>query len=385
MSRGYVFCVLQLSRRCMGTSRKMFGRAGKILPLMFTSACRHLSRIKLCRYSTYTMPPLEWTNPNCFLKQSAGSWVPYEITPEKEELITGGDSKAKIKLQEVLLFIYLKKERGDTLPTRVSVNEFKELLCLDEKDRDYFLQCVYHRVENTKKHKKSKFLEKSGEHKPTLQDPHSFLKYTLTNNTLFSPETLSISHRSHHDCSNLATGLSHGQKVVFDCSFETHMNYRQLRRVASELNYAIKVNRTQRRPFGFYFCNLDMDGQLIQHLRRMNKSFGFDLPVYLDTSSYLDLFFRSDIVYLSPHVPHELEYDPADIYVIGAVNSDERLSSKKAAFDKVRCACLPLGFGQVVKQSSVLSIPDTLASILVKKNTGVWGHSRRLDKQLMHL
>lgn len=177
---------------------------------------------------------------------------------------------------------------------------------------------------------------------------------------------------------------------MFDCAYDKYMSYAQLRQTAKELNDCIRINRRSRRPFGLYFCNIQNDDRLLQHLHRLNPSLSYDVPIHVHTGSYLDLFYRysvymrnvgfcisvcfiilrrsnyiasmiysGDIVYLTPYVKRELEYRPDEVYVLGALTfSEGNLSVKRAIQDGVRCAKLPLGYYQLLNQTSVLGIKE---------------------------
>ena len=62
---------------------------------------------------------------------------------------------------------------------------------------------------------------------------------------------------------------------------------------------------------------------------------------------------------MSPHVNKELEYHPDDVYILGAISQHkEPLSLKKAQYEGIRCARLPVGFQQWVRGNRTLSIHE---------------------------
>lgn len=73
-------------------------------------------------------------------------------------------------------------------------------------------------------------------------------------------------------------------------------------------------------PFDLHYCNFN-DGVLKQYLKRQIPILEEPtFPLSLHKESYLDLFDKEQLVYLTPHCKETIEkYDHDAIYIIGAI------------------------------------------------------------------
>jgi ribonuclease P protein 1 len=110
-----------------------------------------------------------------------------------------------------------------------------------------------------------------------------------------------------------------------------------------------------------------------------------DFPINITEKSYLDLFPKENIVYLTPHCREELrEFDHDAIYIIGAMvdkGNSEPLSLAKAKREGLKMAKLPLdkylmwGSGR----SKTLTLNQIMRILLDVRTTGSW------EKALQHV
>ena len=95
----------------------------------------------------------------------------------------------------------------------------------------------------------------------------------------------------------------------------------------------------------------------------------------MSTSSYLDLFPREKIVYLTPHCNQVLEgYDPDSVYIVGALvdkTTREPLSLAKAKRDGVKMRTLPLDYLSF-KGDKLLSLNAMMAILVDMRVEGDW-------------
>lgn len=141
--------------------------------------------------------------------------------------------------------------------------------------------------------------------------------------------------------------MQFGEKLIFDCSYDQHMTNREAKNAAKQLMLSFAANRKHREPFDLHFCNTNFSSETMMQLERhiptlRNKEF----PLNLYEGSYVDLFPKNQLVYLTPHC-HDvlLEYDPDMIYIIGAMvdkSNKEPLSLAKAKELNLKMARLPL-------------------------------------------
>ncbi|XP_034243527.1 tRNA methyltransferase 10 homolog C-like isoform X2 [Thrips palmi] len=288
---------------------------------------------------------------------------PYIIPEQMENFITGGDPQAKMKLQAVLLLMAFMRERGEKLPEILDSQNFLEMIECSEHEVYKLIEMYnFHSNKNTLsvKIKNDKKLKRN-----SVNHKESSLANAMNNSLLFP---ISKIDQSHYYNTNLIQGLLFGQQIVFDCAFDDYMTLIEIKTTAKHLNDCIRHNRRSLRPFGLNFCNVESNGKLLRHLKLHNPSIENDLPVNLYTSSYLDVFRKEDIVYLSPFVHREFEYHPHDVYVLSALSNNNPLCVKKARKEGVRCFKLPLGFYEM-KRRSRLSINEAFKKLLLKKDT----------------
>lgn len=110
-------------------------------------------------------------------------------------------------------------------------------------------------------------------------------------------------------------------KIVFDCSYEDHMTSSEIHNCAKQLTIAFARNRSHDNPMCLYFCNLNKNGllKLFFH-RNMPNLMDDDFPAFVTSQSYLELFPKNQLVYLTPHCRTDMtEYDPDTVYIIGAM------------------------------------------------------------------
>lgn len=172
-----------------------------------------------------------------------------------------------------------------------------------------------------------------------------------------------------------------GQTLVYDLDYESEMSQRELVNAAEQLQEAYGANRVHPDPFNLVFCNLKKGSQyehrLLQSLPHLHHS---NCLVTTTESSYLDLYPKEKLVYLSPDAKQTLRYDPDTIYIIGALvdkGIQKPLSLAKAKREGIRIAKLPLEdylrWGQSASKTLPLNI--LIKIMLEMKATGDWNRA----------
>lgn len=112
-----------------------------------------------------------------------------------------------------------------------------------------------------------------------------------------------------------------GQPVVIDCSYDEHMVHREIINAAKQLTYVFGDNRIHKDPFNMHLCNVNLEGTFIEQLERNIPSLQEPwFPLNIHQKSYLDVFPKEKLVYLTPHCREELTvYDHDAIYIIGCM------------------------------------------------------------------
>lgn len=141
--------------------------------------------------------------------------------------------------------------------------------------------------------------------------------------------------------------MQFGQKIIFDCSYDQYMTRREANSAAKQLMISFADNRRHKDPFDLHFCNVNFNGETFNGLQRYIPNLRSPtFPTNLCEGSYLDLFPKEKLVYLTPHCRNDLtDYDPDSIYIIGAMvdtKNHEPLSMIKAKELNLKMARLPL-------------------------------------------
>ncbi|XP_050432221.1 mitochondrial ribonuclease P protein 1 homolog [Adelges cooleyi] len=261
--------------------------------------------------------------------------------------ITGGDEETLSKLKRLILEIDLLYESGEQIPSQLRTDQWINLLELHSRSARMkhlrYLFLIEKKKENRVVRKLEKRAERLERYANTPQNDH--IEYGLQRNSMF--------HRIYEQQINsyynyrLCESMLYGQNIIIDCSYDGHMSLKEQSNCAKQLLLLWSYNRTHCDPFNMTFCNVDKEGKVFKGLSKTiinvdEPSFPFNYT----NKSYLDLFPREKLVYLTPHCNNVLQkFNYDDVYIIGAMVDKmkvEPLSLAKAKRDKLRMAKLPL-------------------------------------------
>lgn len=138
-----------------------------------------------------------------------------------------------------------------------------------------------------------------------------------------------------------------GQKLIIDFSFDNFMTKKFCHYTASHFKHFFGHNRQNFHPFDVHICNWDDQSLTAKHAVNLIPSLlDEDSPVDVHRKCYSEVFPRDQLLYLTPYSPHVLtEYNPNDIYVIGAVvdyGYDGPITLSKAKKLGIRTAYPPI-------------------------------------------
>lgn len=222
------------------------------------------------------------------------------------------------------------------LETRSARRKFYQFLWQNEKKNES--------LQIRKERKKIEIEErKQQEKEDNVENKH--ISYGLTQNSYFM--RIYDSSINHWNNNKLISSMMFEQKLVLDCSYDQHMNPREAQNASKQLMYCFAENRMNDEPFDLHYCNVDLQSPASKHLANyIPKMLDADFPMNIHQESFLDVFDKNRLVYLTPHCQNDLvEYSHDDIYIVGAmvdkVNNDP-LSLAKAKKMGLRMARLPL-------------------------------------------
>lgn len=122
-------------------------------------------------------------------------------------------------------------------------------------------------------------------------------------------------------CLRALQAMMGGQSIVIDCSYEEHMVWRETVNAAKQMTFVFGDNRIHKEPFNIHLCNIDLNGEFMKQLRKNIPSLEEPwFPMNIHTASYLDVFPKDKLVYLTPHCREELTHFNEDaVYIIGCM------------------------------------------------------------------
>ncbi|XP_011873387.1 PREDICTED: mitochondrial ribonuclease P protein 1 homolog [Vollenhovia emeryi] len=298
-----------------------------------------------------------------------------------DEFLSNPENHKRFQILE--LEIDVMRHSAEKVPKELEPKDWLQLLNTMSKTRRKkylaFLWTNEKSFENMKAKKelrKAEFLAKK-EAGALVPEDTAEIKYGLKDNSLFLRIYETTMNRVYNG--KLLQCMMYEPKIVFDCSYENDMQQREIHNCAKQMCLAFANNRNHPNPMYFYFCNFNKDGLLKQHLHQnIPTLLNDDFPVTVTSQSYLDIFPKNQLVYLTPHCKVNLqEYDPDSVYIIGAFvdkADSQPLSMAKAKREGIRMARFPidsyLDWG--ASSSKCLTIDQTIMVMLDLRHTGDW-------------
>ena len=123
------------------------------------------------------------------------------------------------------------------------------------------------------------------------------------------------------------------------------MTRQEMKDLVKQLVYSHNANRISSEPFYWHFCNVQEGGITDRNLNLRFPGIK-DHPITVTDKSYLDLYPKEKLVYLTPNSPEELDFIDSDmVYIVGALvdkAKEEPLAYAKAKREGIRSARFPL-------------------------------------------
>ncbi|XP_043269611.1 mitochondrial ribonuclease P protein 1 homolog [Venturia canescens] len=242
----------------------------------------------------------------------------------------------------VELEIEVLRQSGEKVPDTLKPRHWCEMLKLQNRHRrKKYLAFTFGLEKKKENERKAKILKQQMREENGRPD-HD---YILGSNSMFLRFYESSMNRLWH--SRVISSMIHGQPLVLDCSYDSYMTSREMRYCAKQLKLCMAENRIHQDPFNIYLCNVDMTSETTKALHRfIPPLFDEDYPLNITPQSYLDIFDKDRLVYLTPHCREELiDYDHEAVYIIGAFidkSSNEPVSLAKAKKLGIKTLKLPL-------------------------------------------
>lgn len=297
------------------------------------------------------------------------------MNDELLEKMTKDDPELERKIKFLLAEMDDWKHDGVLVPRRMLEKHWKEYIELGGfmRKRSY-LQYIA-KNEFKAANMKAKMERKVKEYHAQLGEINlpDHIEYGLGKNAFF----LRIKEKqlaTQLNCKVLAADLF-DNRIIFDLGYERYMTRRQVKECAKQLLTAFVQSRLHCIPFYFHLCNYAKDTLLDEKIETIFSGELKNFPISVHSESYLDLFDKNRLVYLSPDSPYELEYNANDIYIIGAyidTGAKLPLSFAKAKAEKIRTAKFPLDrylkWKQGQKSLPLMTCVNILADYIYYRN-----------------
>ena len=141
----------------------------------------------------------------------------------------------------------------------------------------------------------------------------------------------------------------------------------------------------QELPFTLNICNVNEEQKSFKFLSFLYPDLISDQSfVNITNKSYLDIFPKEDLIYLSPHADQVLtEYDESAVYIIGGIVDRKEiitLSQPKAVEQKIRSMRLPID--TILAKSNVQSLDSVFKILFDFKVFGVINEEMSLEQRV---
>ncbi|XP_055355351.1 mitochondrial ribonuclease P protein 1 homolog isoform X2 [Paramacrobiotus metropolitanus] len=275
------------------------------------------------------------------------------------------------------------RQSGYKVPSAIAEEEWRELLAKPSKHSrlkyyNYLFKSEMGRLKviRQKERKAEKRQEKFDAMVREREEAPDRIQYGLGHNTFFP--YIRDADMLQAQNYKLARARCIGQPLVVDLGFDEWMTEREQVNCATQLRDAYAYNRDARDPFWLQFCNVNFQGHTY---KAMEGAIGnINLPSCLlefSEKSYLDLFPKEKIVYLTPNAEYNMrEFNEDDVYVIGAIvdrSQSKPLTLAKAKREGLRMAKLPIDvYLRWAVGSKYLALNHVISLLVDVKRNGDW-------------
>uniref|UniRef100_T1J691 RNA (guanine-9-)-methyltransferase domain-containing protein 1 n=1 Tax=Strigamia maritima TaxID=126957 RepID=T1J691_STRMM len=287
------------------------------------------------------------------------------------------DLEKKKKMIEIE--IQMLREEGEYfVPEKVPEKNWNDLLNLKQRSQrmKYYTFLKKREIGFEIRKKRKEENETKFAQRIQLHDENPHIAYGLNRNCMFFRIRRQAMDRFYK--TNSMHSVVHGEKLVLDLGYHENMSENEITNCARQVRNLYDENKRSRDPFDLYLCNLEAKTKFEEKIGKAIGNLGTNkCLVTASDKSYLDIFPKSKLVYLTPDCRNDLdEFDFDSVYIIGGlVEQGMRvpLAMAKAKKEGLRMARLPLA-KYVGRSWATRSLGlDQVVKILLKaKNQRRW-------------
>ncbi|KAF8778433.1 Mitochondrial ribonuclease P protein 1 like protein [Argiope bruennichi] len=231
------------------------------------------------------------------------------------------DLEKKKKILMILMEHEVAKLEGRKVPSKITIEDMKELLSTYSfSSRVKYMRFLAEKeckkiAERRRKETKTMEREKWLIEKENLE-PAEHIQYGIGHNTMVLRVRRSSILRYAYQ--RLANSVLYGQKLVVDMDFDCFMRKQDCNNCGEQLLELYSANRKNIYPFDLTFCNADLNSPTMSAFRRyMPNLFAPDNFITVTDMSYLDIYPKEKLVYITPYAKEPLKvYDHNAVYII---------------------------------------------------------------------
>nr|CAG4650467.1 EOG090X0D3U [Sida crystallina] len=307
------------------------------------------------------------------------------LTEEIIQNLSKGDKDIEKKLKLIEYEYEVMKQSGANVPSQLKPAEWDELLQQKfTSGRGKYLRFLF-----INEKRRAKEAEKKAIKQKSLEECRKARELESGGVNHFSPHIYGIAHNTItlrvYDTKIENTGnwrcirsIMYGIPLVFDIGFHSQLCSQELKNTAKQLMLSFGINRDHVDPFNLHFVNYNSTSKMKQYLDSCLPTLHEPhFPINVSSQSYLDLFPKEKLVYLTPHTNQEMEkFDPDKVYIIGGIvdlKSAVPLTLAKAKREGIATAKLPLERYMAWGLGSKCLTLDTMMKIMLEmKTSGSW-------------
>ncbi|XP_076754807.1 tRNA methyltransferase roswell [Xylocopa sonorina] len=276
-----------------------------------------------------------------YTELSASHKISQEYKKKNEEKLQKllEESTYRALYDKYKLEIEFLKSTTNKVPEQLSAYNWLHLMQSTSRgQRRGYLEHLWKIERKTENRKKKQELRRAKKEEEKNFDDGS--PYGLSKCTLF--HRIQDKQMNHFYNGRLISAMLHEPTVVFDLSYDEYMAANEQLNCAKQILLSFSANRVHDEPFNLYLCNARNESLIMQKLHQVIPTlYDADFPLNITSKSYLELFDKKKLVYLTPHTNNIMKsYDPELIYIIGGMV--DKANPRPVSFQKANRENIPM-------------------------------------------
>ncbi|XP_070606167.1 tRNA methyltransferase 10 homolog C [Erythrolamprus reginae] len=311
-------------------------------------------------------------------------WKSVVLSGLEKEAFEKASPEEEPNIAAIKEYIDMSRRLGKAAPENITEEQLQKLIeypTVSSRNKYLAFLASKEMRRNAEKEKKKKQREEKEELRKTMDNEELILKGRLFRAIWDSTMEVVYNWKA-------AQAMSFGQPLVFDMDYDD-MSEREMQNTVKQMMDCEGANRKAVEPFHLYYCNFKEDGSYHQEFSRRYGDAWDNLFVTVTEKSYVELFPRDQIVYLTADSPNVMEtFDHNKIYIIGSLvdkSIRKGVSLARAKRLKLATAQLPLQrYLNWKTGAKVLTLDQMIMILITLKQTGNWNKALEFVPKRKH-